>query len=195
MIDTFKLNVTSEKFVSDGWNFKAVKKSDYISYIEFVKYFSDLKEITEHNLIIGINFSYGWMPTCFDFRSNNFVEALNILNQTKRGMIPTVTELKILKSLFNNSLVGTSKVLHFINPTIIAIWDSRVYRYLTGKEYNEEKKGTCDAFFDYLKFCDLLTQENTYNQIHSHVESQVGYEMTKFRTAELIMYSGGGKTK
>lgn len=195
MIDTFKLHVTTGKFISDGRNFKGGNKSDYISYIEFVKYFIDLPEITKHNLIIGINFSYGWMPTCFDFRSNNFDEAVKILNQTKQGTTPTAAELKLLKSLFNNSLVGTSKILHFINPNIIAIWDSRVYRYLTGQEYYEEKKGTCEAFLDYLKFCKLLTQENTYSQIHSHVETQVGYVMTKFRTAELIMYSGGAKIK
>jgi hypothetical protein len=195
MIDTFKQHVTPEQFINDGRSFKSGNKSDYISYLEFVKYFSDLTEIKKHNLIIGINFSYGWMPTCFDFRSDNFKDAVDILNRTKQGMVPTVEELMLLKGLFNNSLVGTSKLLHFINPNIIAIWDSRVYRYLTEQEYYEDRKGICEAFLDYLKFCDLLTQPNEYNQIHSFIEGQVGYPMTKLRTAELIMYSKGAKPR
>ncbi len=193
MIDIFKQHITTDKFLNDGKSFTIGNKSDYISYLEFVKYFNDLPKIEKHNLIIGINFSYGWMPTCFDFRSDNFDPAVEILNRTKQGMIPTVDELKLLKALFNNSLVGTSKLLHFINPNIMAIWDSRVYRYLTGQEYYEDRKGICEAFLDYLKFCDFLTQQSGYNQIHSSIEEQVGYSMSRFRTAELIMYNNGVK--
>lgn len=195
MIDTFKQHISAEKFFNDGINFKSINKSDYISYLEFVKYFSALSKIEKHNLIIGINFSYGWMPTCFDFRSDKFDEAVEILNHTKQGIIPTIDQLKLLKGLLNNSLVGTSKLLHFINPSIMAIWDSRVYRYLTGIDYDENRKGTFDAFLDYLKFCDFMTHQSSYNQIHTIIEAEVGYAMTKFRTAELIMYSYGGKSR
>ena len=51
MIDTFKQHVTPEQFINDGRSFKSGNKSDYISYLEFVKYFSDLTEIKKHNLI------------------------------------------------------------------------------------------------------------------------------------------------
>jgi len=71
------------------------------------------------------------MPTSFDFRSDKFDEALEIINNAKKGIVPSIDQLEILKGLLNNSLVGTSKHLHFINPEIFAIWDSRVYRYLT----------------------------------------------------------------
>ena len=157
MIDTFKQHVTTDKFLNDGRSFKLGNKSDYISYFEFVKYFSDLPIISKHNLIIGINFSYGWMPRCFYFRTGNFVDALAILNRTKQGTIPTAAELTLLKELFNNSLVGTSKLLHFINPNDFAIWDSRVYRYLTGTGPSNNEIGNCEAFLDYLKFCNFLT--------------------------------------
>ena len=52
-------------------------------------------------LIIGINFTYGWMPTILDFRSKNFEEALEILNKAKNCIIPSVENLEILKGLFN----------------------------------------------------------------------------------------------
>ena len=75
MIDTFKQNIPLDKFFRDGTNFVIKRQSDYLSYPDFLKYFSDLKTITRHNLTIGINFTYGWMPTIFDFRSDNFDSA------------------------------------------------------------------------------------------------------------------------
>ena len=200
MLNNFKQRVSINKIICDGKNFQIERLSDYRSYPQFLKYFNDLDFITDHHLIIGINFSYGWMPTIFKFRSENIEgnikEAVKILNKTKQGEIPSSEELKLLKSLFNNSLVGTSKLLHFINPKKIAIWDSRVYRYITNQEEPYENRiGDCETFLEYLDFCKLITQQDLYNGIHMHIEKLVGYTMTKCRTVELIMYSNGQKPK
>jgi len=193
MIDTFKQNITVDKFFYDGSKFEIQRQSDYISYPEFLKYFSDLKIITRHNLIIGINFIYGWMPTIFDFRSDKFDEALNILNEAKKGNKPTIDGLFLLKGLLNNSLVGTTKLLHFINPDNFAIWDSRVYRHLTGKEPHDNRIGNCNAYLDYLDFCEYLTKQKEFKSLQERMEKQIGYSMTPFRIAELVMYSNGAK--
>lgn len=193
MIDTFKQNIPLDKFFQDGTNFVINRQSDYLSYLEFLKYFSDLKTITQHNLTIGINFTYGWMPTIFDFRSDNFDAALDILNEAKSGNMPTSDNLVLLKGLLNNSLVGTTKLLHFINPYNFAIWDSRVYRYLTNKEPHYNRIGNCKTYLDYLAFCNYLTKQKEFNLLQKSVEKQVGYSMTAFRVAELVMYSNGVK--
>ena len=193
MIDTFKQNITIDKFFRDGTNFEIKRQSDYLSYPEFLKYFSDIKTITRHNLTIGINFTYGWMPTIFDFRSNNFDEALDILNKAKTGRKPTADNLVLLKNLFNNSLVGTTKLLHFINPVNFAIWDSRVYRYLTNKEPHDYRIGNCNTYLDYLAFCEYLAKQQGFDSLKKNVEKKVGYSMTAFRVAELVMYSNGSK--
>lgn len=193
MIDTFKLNIPLDKFFLDGKNYEIKRQSDYISYPEFLKYFNDLKTITRHNLTIGINFTYGWMPTIFDFRSDNFEEALQILNEAKRGSKLTVDNLVLLKGLFNNSLVGTTKLLHFIKPDNFAIWDSRVYRYLTNKEPHDNRIGNSKTYLDYLEFCDYLTKQTEFNSLQKSIEDQIGYKMTPFRIAELVMYSNGAK--
>jgi hypothetical protein len=87
MIDKFKIVVTIDKFFKDSKNFEVNDQTYYVSYPVFLKYFSDIKDdITKHNLIIGINFTYGWMPTIFDFRSDNFDEAIKILNNAKKGI-------------------------------------------------------------------------------------------------------------
>jgi len=193
MIDTFKQNITVNKFFSDGNGFEVQRRSDYLSYQEFLRYFSDLKTITRHNLIVGINFTYGWMPTIFKFRSDRFDEALDILNRAKKGNKPTIDELNLLKELLNNSLVGTTKLLHFINPDKFAIWDSRVYRYLTGKEPYEKRIGDGKAYLAYLDFCAYLTTQKEFKSMQEIVEKQVGYSMTPLRITELIMYSNGAK--
>ena len=195
MLEKFKNRITIEKFLQDCNNYKVKKQTYDISYLEFLKYFNNIETITKHHLIIGINFTYGWMPTIFDFRSENFEEALDILNKAKSGVVPTVEQLKILKGLFNNSLVGATKLLHFINPEKFAIWDSRVYNYLTGDNAYNHRIGNCESYLSFLTFCTYLTNDKNYEKVHNEICKKLGYQMTKFRTAELIMYLNGAAGK
>jgi hypothetical protein len=128
------------------------------------------------------------MPTIFNFRSNNFDDVVQILNRAKQGLVPTKEELASLAHCFNNSLVGTSKLLHFINPEKFAIWDSRVYRYLTGESPHTYRLNKSEAYLDYLDFCAYLTKQNGFEEIHKSLEKKIGYKMTKMRVVELIMY-------
>ena len=196
MIDTFKQRITIDKLRKDEQTISLTKNiSDFISYPEFLKYYADLQTITKHNLIIGANFTYSWMPTIFDFRSNEFDKVLIILNNAKQNIIPSVKELSTLKHCLNNSLVGPSKLLHFINPTHFAIWDSRVYHYLTKLEPHSYRLNNFNSYLDYLKFCQYITSLNEFSDIHKSVIGKVGYDITTFRAAELIMYSKGERTK
>ena len=179
---------TPANFFQDGLNFTKKDGTYLIAYPEFLNYFNNVQTITFHEMVIGINFSYGWMPTIFDFRSDRFNDGLVILNNAKAGVLPSNDELLVLKKLFNNSLVGTSKILHFINPIIAPIWDSKVCFYLTGKgNYNDLTKP--DLYLEYVKYCQLLINDSQFDNILSHVENQVGYNMTPMRIVELIMYS------
>ena len=193
MIETFRKNITPDRFINDARKTAIQQRSDFISYPEFLKYFKTLDEITKHNLVIGINFVYGWMPTIFDFRSDNFDEAIKILNLAKNGTeLITEDDLTLLKGLFNNSLVGSTKLLHFINPDKYAIWDSRVYRYLTNKNnYNQIEN--CNNYLDYLTFCQELIALEGFSSLKNQIEKRVGYSMTPFRIVDLIMYLNGGR--
>jgi hypothetical protein len=51
---------------------------------------------------------------------------LGILQKIQKGEKPTKEDLIIFVRLINNSIVGTSKVLHFIAPDYIPILDSKV---------------------------------------------------------------------
>lgn len=195
MIEVFKKNINFDCLLRDENTINISKdRSDFVSYPEFLKYFRDIKKITKHNVVIGINFTYGWMPTIFDFRSNDIDLVIDILNKAKQGIVPNETQLDILKRCFNNSLVGTSKILHFINPEIFAIWDSRVFRYLTNQEPYDNRINNYKSYLDYLDFCKYIISQPEYKKIHESIINKVGYKMTKFRTLELIMYMKGGKS-
>lgn len=189
--EILKSNFSKERFYNDCRNYEVKKQTFDYSYVEFVKYFQAVDEISYHNMVIGIYFTYGWMPTIFDFRSDKFEEGLLILNNAKKGIIPSHNEISILICLFNNSIVGTTKLLHFINPSLFAIWDSRVYRYLTGLESYEHRIKKYDDYLSYLKLLNELTSDPQYDPIHDSICKKMNYIMSKFRTAELVMYVNG----
>ena len=195
MLNYLKENISIEKLKNDEKNIHIKSNSsDLISYPEFVKFFNSIESISKHKLIIGINFTYAWMPTIFNFKSTEIDEALIILNSAKNGKRPNISELKILKECFNNSLVGTSKLLHFINPNKFAIWDSRIYRYLNDEEPHKYRVENIESYLDFLTFCDYVVEKDEYFEIHDSLEQKVGYKMSKYRTIDLIMYINGGNT-
>lgn len=157
------------------------------SYCHFVKYFKDKQRLTEHDLVIAANFTYGWMPTILEFKSNEFDLAVSVINKAKHSKRISDEELLILKKLMNNSIVGVSKILHFINPNVYAIWDSRVCNFLTGKShaYKVQKSG---LFWAYLDLCQKVAAAPEFEVIHRNYQEKVGYEITPMRTVEQIMF-------
>jgi hypothetical protein len=172
------------------------EEDNYLTaYQEFVKYFKNLDKLSIHNTIIGISFTYSWMPTILDLRSNKIQEATEILNYAKQGNRPSSTDLDLLKSCFNNSLVGSSKLLHFINPEQFAIWDSRVYRCIFNHEPHSYRVENNQTYIDYLSFCDHLINTPEMTKLQKIIEGKVGYQMTKMRAIELLFFYNGTKQK
>ena len=187
----FSIVANPDEVIADGKKIKFIRKSDLTSYKEFIKYFRDLTDIKEHNLVIGINFTYGWMPTIFEFTSNEISSAVSLLNSARSGNMLTSEELNVLKNLFNNSLVGSSKLLHVINPEKYAIWDSRVFSYLTKKKPYENQIGNPESYLTYLKWINSVIQLKRYHELKCDIQKNVGYDMSDYRIVELVMYSQG----
>ena len=157
------------------------------SYYHFVKYFERKTQLTEHDLVIAANFTYGWMPTILEFKSDDFVLAVSTINKVKDSNRISNEELLILKKLMNNSIVGVSKMLHFINPNVYAIWDSRVCNFLTGNAHAYKVQKT-ELFWAYLDLCQKIAAAPEFEVIHRNYQEKVGYEITPMRTVEQIMF-------
>jgi hypothetical protein len=183
-------DISIEKIIEDASKIKIDENASFIkSYREFVKYFSDiLGELNNHHIIIGSHFTYGWMPTIIELKNDNIDGLLKILNEVKKGKRLCSEELNQLRIGINNSLVGSSKLLHFINPNNYAIWDSRVYKYLTNLEPYDYRINNYEAYQNYLELCHKLTTNTQFEQINNNIDKQTGYKVSKFRAIEIIMY-------
>ena len=157
------------------------------SYDAFLFYFKNLDKIGKHHLIISSHFVYGWMPTILTLNLKNYDKVISILNSAKTCKQIDYNEISILKNAINNSLVGASKLLHFINPEIYAIWDSRIFKYLT------EKKSTygiadIDNYIHYLKGLNEIIKNNNFGSLHKEIHEYLNHKTTAMRSIEIIMF-------
>lgn len=157
------------------------------SYPEFLRYFRELPVVEEHHLIIAANFTYGWMPTMIRFKSTRFDEGAAILNRVKSGQPLSDDDITCLAILINNSLVGASKLLHFVDPNRYAIWDSRVYQYLHGS-FSLYQLHRLRNYRAYLDACLTVVVNPAFPAIHQSMNAKIGYPVTPLRAVELVMF-------
>jgi hypothetical protein len=112
----------------------------------------------EKQLLAAAYAVYGWMPTILkkvdnlaplssfviELRGLSIFEALSIVARASR-----VEETSLFYTL-NNSVVGTSKLLHFLMPDLFPIWDSRIAK-LFGFKHGSHNKTSA-----YLSYMELL---------------------------------------
>lgn len=83
---------------------------------------------TEKDLTILVALAYSWMPTIPKMNSGlnwqDCEKALSNLKEKEECALKEIMEL--LVPIINNSIVGTSKALHFVYPTQVPIIDSNV---------------------------------------------------------------------
>ena len=121
ILDTLELNLSKlDKFENTYY---------FDSYFEFLKYFDELEKIDYHSLVISSHFTYGWMPTIITLDPKYMNESILILNKVKNSNEMNNDEYLILVKCINNSIVGVSKLLHFIKPKQYPIFDSRIKKY------------------------------------------------------------------
>ncbi|MEJ5032174.1 hypothetical protein WH243_04665 [Acinetobacter sp. MYb177] len=172
-------------------NFKSTEENYLLSYPYFLNYFQNLESINLENLVIGISFTYSWMPTILKVLNlKNTEEALFILNEVKKGKLIDEQQLTTLKTTLNNSLVGTSKLLHFINPKQYAIWDSRVFRFLNDVEPHKYRLEMPRAYIEYLNLIEELKNEKAFTTFFELMKQKVGYDITEYRALELAFFKG-----
>jgi len=143
--------------------------------------------ITSDELYTTISMVYGLMPTAMNLRRGDiepFLVPLNALRDT--GQRLTASELDGLKLLVNNSIVGTSKLLHFLAPETYPVWDSRINRFLNGEP--RPKTNSVSRYRDYLVNFDRLRVDADFEPLRASVESKLGYPVSAARAFELIMY-------
>ncbi len=112
----------------------AIRNDPYIkAWGAITSHFARIEILTWDDALIALHLAYSWMPTIpklektFSLAPSEHDEVVRILNRIRQGgELPNREELELLKRLSNNSIIGASKLLHFIAPDRCPIWDKRV---------------------------------------------------------------------
>ena len=157
------------------------------SYIEFIKFFSHIQAIDYHSLVISSYFTYGWMPTILkNFNhSNNIDKVLMILNKVKNNEEIFEKDYCELVTCINNSVIGVSKILHFINPDNYPIFDSRVKNYFKKNklfrpisEYCKNKEKEIRQYITYKNLCSNIIENEKYkNTIEKIIKQKLNSQL------------------
>ena len=190
------LDLSIERIRKDFKKFSITNNDSYAkSYLEFINYFKNINWIEKHHLIISSHFVYGWMPTVIQLNLDKIDRILSLLNSVKSGNVLEENELELVKKCVNNSLVGVSKLLHFINPNNYAIWDSRIFRYLTNKEAYDYRIGNIKTYNQYLTKLKRVSNNNSYPDLHFQIEKHFDYELSSMRAIEIVMFESDRKSQ
>ena len=168
------------------------QNSSYIiSYPHLVTYFQGLEEIKVPDLVRGAHMVYAWMPRILNLHiqeDNSLVEAALLLTKAKREGALANAEIEKIAAVIDRSLVGASKLLHFIAPQHFAIWDSRVYQYIHGQVAYSYRVNNVALYRNYLNLLRDIETLAGFDQFQQAMNKKLGYTVSSFRAIELVMY-------
>ncbi len=190
IIEKFNLKDLKLKLDSDSYI------ASYIySYPILLKSSDSLvRHLKEDAALTISHIAYGWMPTILknviieDKYRKNIITAQNISGLDKASeLIKKLPQ----KSPINNSWVGLSKVLHFINPNVFPIWDSNVAACFD-MHYHATYNKQC-VYDDYLQFIFSNFDRKKVSEVKSIYEEHAKYRISKVRALEFLMFIAGGE--
>ena len=166
-------------------------KSYIRSYRAIEAHFRDIADFDAEAFIVAAHVVYGWMPTILELAAETDKEleaAASVLNRSRSGSI-TDNDLDMLIRIVNNSLVGTSKLLHFTSPAHFAIWDSHVYSFVFDREPYHYRMNNIADFRQYHRILGQVAGDTRFPRFHKAVNEKVGYGVSPLRAIELIIYN------
>lgn len=166
-----------------------VKNTSYIrTYASLINFFKNKELITQDDLVVGSHMIYGWMPTIVELNYDYSDVAIKISNQAKNEYAISENDILNLSKFINNSVVGASKLLHFINPEVFPIWDSKVYKFIYKKTPHSYRVNNIDEYINYLSNMNELKKCDESIKFLECVRKRVGYDVSFIRGVELIMF-------
>ena len=128
-----------------------------LSYPHILSYFSGKTTFDAADMVCGTHMVYGWMPTVLELYpetpNDDLAAGATILTKAKDTGVLSDEEITSLASLVNHSLVGASKLLHFVKPDCFAIWDSKIYAFVFQKKPHNYRVNEVAAFIDATSVC------------------------------------------
>jgi hypothetical protein len=129
--------------------------------------------------------AYGWLPTILELHPESpnigLAGVARLLARAKRDGVLTNDEIDSLASVVNNSLVGASKLLHFVAPEHFAIRDSRIYAFVFERKPSHHSIRQVERYRDYLDILTEIRGDPRFPEFHRSVDDKVGYRVSALR--------------
>ena len=170
-----------------------LKDNSYLkSYPSLLSFFKNKPSFSAEDVICGAHMVYGWMPTIltldFDQKDLDPERAALLLMKARNEGQLSDDEISCLGDLVNHSLVGASKLLHFVAPESFAIWDSKVYTFVHREAPYHYRVNDIKNYRDYLNKLKLLKADSRFERFHDSVNVKIGYPVSALRAIELVMF-------
>lgn len=163
---------------------KLVENDYYDGYAALLDLFTKLDLTNELEVTAGAYAVYGWMPTIMKRKPD--AKRLIAFVQSCNDSSPSIEFLKrdkcVLKAI-NNSIVGTSKFLHFFASETFPIWDGNIARAFDASGKIEDPE-------TYIRYCEIL---NNYEEPAAWPNeiSEFDPSVSKIRRLEFCLYAYG----
>lgn len=154
---------------------------DYFQQLR-VNYLDDLSKPDNYDefmdrLLLGAQMVYGWMPRVFvwynDADTDRTLQKVLAEVGNDQSWSAISKALDDLSKVCNDSLIGSTKILHFIYPELIPIFDAKLKEFLLKSESHEKLKTTPNledykCYYEKFKdFYDKLQNENNWDFVDS----------------------------
>ena len=172
---------------------RVLQDDSYIlSYRHILSYFSEKKTFDATDIVRGAHMVYGWMPTVLELYPEHpnldLHAGAEILTKAKDTGTLMDQEIESLATLVNSSLVGASKLLHFVAPDHFAIWDSKTYAFIFGKKPYNYRVNQVENYRYYLDRLSQIQGDPRFKAFHQSVNRKIGYDVSPLRAIELVMF-------
>lgn len=174
-------------------NTRVLQDDSYIlSYPYVLSYFSGKTTFDAADMVRGAHMVYGWMPTVLELHlecpDRDLTAGAAILTRAKSAGVLSDQDISSLAALTNNSLVGASKLLHFVAPDDFAIWDSKIHAFVFQKKSHNYRVNDVANYRRYLSVLADVRNDSRFEAFHASVNKKIGYAVSPLRAIELVMF-------
>lgn len=148
--------------------------------------------------IAGVHIAYGWMPTIarpatmLSVLRGDAARLLGILNAVRRASAPRLgrDDALLLQAFANNSAVGASKLLHFLNPGVYPIWDSRVAERFMWQGVSRETYEQVPRLLEYVNAVWQWSSDGQVRAVCAELRTlnPLLHDATDIRLIELVLF-------
>lgn len=168
-----------------------------MAYPALVTHFASFDSLNWDAAVLGLHIVYGWMPTIpklggiMRWGDVSRTQLVKILINAKSGNAPSPEEMETLKAFCNNSMIGASKLLHFINPKVFPIWDSRVAKvFLQNPKAGGERVNGIEPWKFYRVILSDWIQSEDVKEMCKNLRTLACFltDASDLRLVELVMF-------